>query len=205
MFQRIHNICESPHHPTAIKFYLETNVITVIFLIPCIALILFWKQLPGETLINPAEVIMNLMFELCMQRWKCYPFMTNQSTNKSLKTVQNFSSGWFNGNMGWGWGMGREKRNRTLRNQMKIKSVGSAWLLSLHACNLFLPRAFFRTPLPSCSAYGTLPGQAGSQEAADGKGQFMVSSLKHSPFMPFSLLSWGRLVNVSCVDNRILW
>nr|XP_048306217.1 uncharacterized protein C4orf51 homolog isoform X2 [Myodes glareolus] len=26
------------------------------------------------------------------------------------------------------------------------------------------------TPLPSCSAYGALPGQAGSQEAADGKG-----------------------------------
>lgn len=166
-----HNICESPHYPTAIKFYLETNVITVIFLIPCMALILFWKQLPGETLINPAEVIMNLMFELCMQRWKCYPFMTNQSTNKSLKTVQNFSSGWFNGNMGCVGGEWEEKKSsRTLRNQMKFKSVGSAWLLSLPVCNLFLPRAFFRTPLLGGSAYSNLPGQAGSQEVADGKG-----------------------------------
>lgn len=87
----------------------------------------------------------------------------------------------------WGEGESMEERSsRTLKTQRKIKSLGCAWLTSLQVCDLSLPPPFFRAPLPGGSAYNALPGQAGSQEAADGKGQSVISSSTGSPFRPFS-------------------
>lgn len=144
MFWRLDTASASPQVTPPLlssKFSWETNIITVIFPIPFIALILFWKQLPRESLINSVKTIMNLLFELFMSKsWTVYPFMTNWGTNKSLKTMRKSNLGWFNGIFTVGRAEKGKKRSRSWRNKMKVwvKIPASAWLWLINPISSYL-------------------------------------------------------------------